>query len=365
MDFTFTELQKEMPAILDSGISVEMISAPGRGKSEFVRSIRTFMSARTGVKWGLATCFLATQDPADMGGLQYKGEMPLDDGTTIAIADPTLPLWMICEDGSPVWAYERGILFLDEYGQGSPETKRTAAELLLNRRIGKWQLPTGWSVIAASNRASDRSGVSKNFDFIINRRLEVHIQDDVEAWVSWANENGVHPMLVAFVHNNPQVVFTDGVPERQGPWPTPRSLVMFDRLMKVRNPDAEVLPIDGGALKLACGLIGEAAAAQLVATMRLLQEMPSYKEIVADPMGCHAPGKDKPDAQMLACYNLAARVVEKDFDAVVAYVERFPAEFAMTFVRAATKRNAKLLSTKTFCDWALRNKAITNAIAKI
>ena len=33
----------------------------------------------------------------------------------------------------------------------------------------------------------------------------------------------------AFVKQNPQIVFADGVPKEQGPWTTPRSTVLADR----------------------------------------------------------------------------------------------------------------------------------------
>jgi hypothetical protein len=36
----------------------------------------------------------------------------------------------------------------------------TLKELVLNKRFGKHELPPGWHVISASNRLSDKSGVS-------------------------------------------------------------------------------------------------------------------------------------------------------------------------------------------------------------
>ena len=42
----FKTLRARMPSLLDSGVSMELISAPGRGKSEFVKQTVDLMSAR-------------------------------------------------------------------------------------------------------------------------------------------------------------------------------------------------------------------------------------------------------------------------------------------------------------------------------
>ena len=50
----FSDLRKIMPAVLDSGVSVELISPPGLGKSEFVQNLVTEMGKRDGEPWGFA-----------------------------------------------------------------------------------------------------------------------------------------------------------------------------------------------------------------------------------------------------------------------------------------------------------------------
>jgi len=220
----FNDLKRRIPALLDSGVSIELVSAPGRGKSEFVRDTIAALSKRDGKQWGFATCFLATMTPSDLMGYMVPG---MRDG--VKVSEFTMPPWMLTVDGKRVDQFERGILFLDEFGQGEADVKRASAELLLNRQLGPWKLPDGWSVIAATNRAKDRSGVTKSFDFVINRRAEINITDDLQSWEDWAFSHGVDPTVITFANQNPQIVFSDGVPDKQGPWCTPRSLVMADQ----------------------------------------------------------------------------------------------------------------------------------------
>lgn len=358
----FDTLTTIAPAILDSGVSLELQSSPGLGKSEWVEQIRAFMSKRDGTEWGMATMMLATQAATDLIGYQFKGERTFErynPGKPTTITDPSMPLWMQTDDGKCVYDYERGILFLDEFGQGEPEVKRAAAELILNRRVGPWRLPKGWSVIAASNRASDRSGVTKSFDFVINRRAQVEVTPDVNSWEGWANRNGIEPLIVAYAVSNPHIVFEGKVPERQGPFCTPRSLVMLSRLLRTIKPTGE-LPTDGAAIELAAGLIGEAAAQQLVAHIRLGHELPKFDEIVKDPDNTKIPVK--PDARMLAIYELSARVDATTAKPVLHYVDRFPKEFAATFAKSVCQRIPAIVMTDAFSQWATKNATLVNML---
>jgi hypothetical protein len=177
-------------------------------------------------------------------------------------------------DGKLCTDYEYGINFLDEYGQGEGDVKRASAELLLNGRLGPHVMPKGWVTVAASNFASDRSGVSKSFDFVIGRRVEINLTDDIESWKDWALTHNVNPVLVAFAIQNPQVVFTKGVPDKQGPWCTPRSLVLCGKILEQMADENGDLPTDASAIEIAHGMIGAGAAAQLFAMIKLGQEMP-------------------------------------------------------------------------------------------
>ena len=339
------DFERRFPAYAATGLAIELISRPGRGKSQTIRRIRDQMSARDGEEWGYADLFLATQTPPDLIGYQFKGEVTYD-GKTFAITDPTMPSWFMTDTGLPVFAYKRGILHLEEFSKGQTDVKAAAAELMLHKRIGKWQLPDGWVVVASSNPTDSRSGDTKSLDFVINRRLEIHIEDDLQGWVDHALTIGVMPLTIAFAQQNPHILFSPNK-EKQGPWCTPRSLVMADTLLqalKVQNDGK--LPVDDLAIEDVAGLIGDAEAAQYFAFVRLELELPKFEAICANPTGTPVP--DRIDAMMLTCYNLAARVDDKTADAVFAYVQRLPEDFGIVFAKAAVTRNFKLLNTPAF-----------------
>lgn len=352
---------------INAGISSHLKSPPGVGKSETVEQLVADLTKRDGPdSWGFVTCFLGTMTPSDLIGYMVPTRTKNPDGTEFLASTFTVPPWMMTAPtpefphGRHINTYQRGIIFLDEFGQADGDTKKAAAQLLLKGEIGPHRLHKGIHIIAASNGKKDRSGVTKDFDFVINRQDEININPDLTSWLDWAATSGVSPIAQAFAQQNPQVVFESEVPKEQGPWTTPRSLVMADRLMQVKaQRNNGVMPDDPTTVEQMMGIMG-GGAAQYFAFVKLEREMPKYQDIIADPMKVKVP--TKPDAMMLICYQLAHMIKLPDAAQVVAYMERLPKEFAVTFATTACKRQANLVATPAFAKWARENSALMAAI---
>lgn len=348
-----TEIAEVLPGLIDSGVAIEVNGPPGVGKSDLIYQVRDVLSKRDGFEWGLSEMMLANYTAPDLMGYLTPDKMP--DGRMVSRF--TEPAWMITQDGKHLNDYKRAIVFMDEFGQGESDVKRGAANLLLNRRVGPHQLHPGVAIIAASNRTQDRSGVTKSFDFVINRRVQIELTPDVTAWERWANQHGVEPLFVAFAASNPQIVFEGKVPDKQGPWCTPRSLVMLSKMLRSVYPSGK-LPTNGAVIEIASGMIGEAAAQQLIAFVKLGHELPAFDDIVADPDGTKVPLA--PDARMLSIYELSARVSTKTAAPVLQYVDRFPKEFAATFAKSTCMRLPELIMTDAFTKWAGKHATLVN-----
>lgn len=347
------QVKKYILAANRSRTAIELRSAPGLGKSDLIDQIIAEQSA-AGEPWGLSTLFLATATPPDLIGYIFKGERS-HEGRDYLVSEPCMPQWMISTEGKPLWAYKRGFVFLDEYGQGEADVKRASAQLLLKGELGPWRIPQGWSVIAASNRAKDRSGVTKDFDFVINRRIQIEVTPDLVSWKEWALQNAVHPFFVYFAEAHPDVVFHSDVPKEQGPWCTPRSFMMAEKfLVELNGGDRHTMfPTDPGAREVVEGIIGSPATQALFQEARLGEDLPSYDDVVRYPETAKLP--TRPDAQMLLVYQCAARVGVKDFAQVTKYIERMAPEFSVTFITAATEREKQLISTRTVAEWCAKH----------
>lgn len=363
----FTDLDRVFPALFKAGIAVELRSSPGRGKSMWTRQQPARLSKLLGKPVGFASCFLATMVPSDLMGYMVPQK---HEASGKVLSQFSVPSWFQTSDpitghldGKFADDFEHGILFLDEFGQGEADVKRASAELLLNGQLGPHRLPEGWLVVAASNFASDRSGVTKDFDFLINRRTLLNIDDDMQGWLDWAMAQNVNPILLAFTNQNPGIVFSKGVPDKQGPWCTPRSLVALGQQLDAMTPPGGDMPTDAVAIEVAHGTIGAAASSQFFAMVKLGQEMPKYEDIVKSPMNAKLP--KAPDAQMLVCYRLAQSVTNKDVDPIVDYCERLPKEFSVTFAKAAVRRDPNLINTKRFGTWCTQNATLMSAIQDV
>jgi hypothetical protein len=364
------DLATEVAHVMRVGHACELISPSGRGKSDFAHWLVEEMSRQDGEKWGKAELFLATQSPPDLTGYLFKGEVTYA-GKTYSITDPTLPTWFICDDGQPVLAYKHGILIIDEYSKGQPDVKAAGAELFLHGRIGSHYLPDGWGRLALSNRVGDRSGDTKNHDFVINRRCEWHVTDDLRGTIDWWQDHNASRQVCAWAekavheqHSVPLIFMPP--PEKQGPWATPRSCFMADQYLQFKAKAqglVDQLPTDPITVETVQGYIGVPAARSLFESLILDTQMPKYEDIVKDPLTVKVP--ERADQQMMVCYNLAYNVEEKHIKQIIQYVVRMDADFAVTFVRAMLKRKPMFASNSSFLEWAMKNGTLIAQISAL
>lgn len=351
-----SDVTKRLPGWYAAGKCVYLKSAPGRGKTSVLAQAPQQISAITGKNMGLVIINGPLLTPADSIGYLVPRKVTGEGGVEHVESVYTDPFWFRTREGKRLDEYDGGIIVVDEMDKADVDVKKVIGEAALTGRLGPHQLPKGWIIWMAGNRQKDRSGSTKELDHLINRRMEIDITDDIESWNDWANTHGVSPLVKAFANQNVHIVFSDGVPEKQGPWCTPRSLVEADDYMRVLRNDDGTLPDDPLTMEEVGGMIGEAATAQLFSFVKLEREMPKYEDIVANPKTVKVP--EKPDAAMLVCYNLAHRVALADADQVIEYIGRLPKEFGVIFGKAAVQRDSRLVTTQGMTKWIRTNASL-------
>lgn len=352
----FSTIIARLPFWFEARKCVYLKSPPGRGKTSVLSAAPALLSKVTGKNIGLVIINGPLLTPADSIGYLIPKKVTTD-GVDHMESVYTDPFWFRTKEGKRLDEYDGGIIIVDEADKMDVDVKKVIGEAALSGRLGPHELPEGWMVWMAGNRQKDRSGSTKELDHLINRRMEIDVTDDIESWNDWANANDVPPLYKAFANQNVHIVFSDGVPEKQGPWCTPRSLVeaaMFHKCLPM-NSDG-TMDDSPEAMEEIGGMIGEAATAQLFSFVKLEREMPRYEDILAAPDKAKAPGK--PDAAMLICYTLAARVKVEDADKVITYVNRLDKEFSVIFAKAAVKRDPRLIVTPGFNKWVKDNASL-------
>jgi hypothetical protein len=350
-----------------AGTAMYLKGAPGIGKTSFFRDY----ALAKGDNYFYNSLNAATAILPDVVGFLLPHEATYGE-RTIDMGRFTYPHFMRDDrTGQPAFTYSRGMIVVDEYDKAAPEVKKALAVLQEEKRLGEHRLPDGFQIVVLGNRARDRSGSSKDFDFIINRRGEYDLKPDLQSWIGWAQANGVTPLAMAFAARNPEIVFEGAVPDEQGPWCTPRSLVKADEWSKAAEAEGLVIDpvkaVDDAVdnllwLQGVMAHIGAGPAAQLLAFKRLHHTLPRFSHIVKDPDGTAVPVE--PDALMLLAYELAHRATKDNLPVVARYMQRFPKSFAVSFVKVLLNRDASFISTRTLGDWSLNNASLLAAISQ-
>ncbi|GAA4981326.1 MoxR family ATPase [Uniformispora flossi] len=117
-------------------------------------------------------------------------------------------------------------LFLDELNAASPDVQKAFYSLILDRRIGSYELPAGSVVIGAGNRATDNALARPMSSALANRLVHVHLRASAADWLAWAMRSGIHPWIVEYLTQRPDHLWS-APPKSEEPFSTPRSWHML------------------------------------------------------------------------------------------------------------------------------------------
>lgn len=189
--------------------SILLLSAPGVGKSDAVR--QAAQAAGLDCKSLLGTQIA----PEDVSGIpRIVGERSVFCPPRILL--PEKP--------------EKFCLFLDELPACSPDIQKAFYSLLLERRLGEHKLPEGTWVVAAGNRAEDRSLVRSLSAALVNRTIILQVRVDVKEWVQWAIENHIREDIISYILLVPDALQRP-VPNLPVPFSTPRAWASLSQAM--------------------------------------------------------------------------------------------------------------------------------------
>jgi len=317
---------------MKADIPVFLWGAPGIGKSEVIDQVAKSLDLP------VIDFRASLRDPVDLRGLPL---VDAKNGSTRWLPPSELP--------DAKRHGERGVLKLDELNVASQAVQTACFGLVLERRVGEYELPKGWVIVAAGNRLADRASAQRMPTALRNRFAHLEVEPSLDAWSHWASKSGVHPAVIAFVRFRPE--FLHKMPEgEQNGFPTPRSWVKVAKITDA--PDAT-------RMHLVSGLIGEGPATEFEAFMRIWKQLPSIDGIFRDPKSVHVPPMGEPAALYAVSAALARRATKDNIAKAYEYAKRMPPEFTTLMMTDAIKRDPKLKETKAFTEWAVNAKEVT------
>ena len=195
---------------------------PGVGKSQVVAQVATALGIR------LIDIRAILLDPVDLRGLPT-----VEQGRAAWAIPAFLP-----EDGA-------GILFLDELNAAPPLVQAACYQLVLDRALGEYRLPDGWTVFAAGNREGDRAVTARMSSALANRFVHLVFETDIDDWSRWAMGAGdLRPEVVAFLRWRPELLHQFEPTEKA--FPSPRAWASISHILAAAPPsDVEFALYEG------------------------------------------------------------------------------------------------------------------------
>jgi hypothetical protein len=333
-----SQITTALSYLIDANQPVMLHGSPGVGKSDVVRQI----AKQRGIE--LIDLRLSQLDPVDLRGV------PSVD-TKKRITTWNTPSFL------PTGG--KGILFLDEINSAAQATQAAAYQLVLDRKLGDYELPPGWAIVAAGNRTTDRAIVNQMSTALKNRFTHLHYEVNNDDWCEWALKNNIAVEVLGFIRFRPMLLNefeqrNDSKEEKERvqrlkdaqAFATPRSWEFLSKVVQ-QKPSSDI------EYELYTGVVGEGAAAEFMGYLKYYRDLPNLDALLMNPGSAKVP--EEPATLYALATGLATKATQDNMERVVKYALRLPAEFQVLLMKDAIVRDNELTQTKSFNDWAIKN----------
>ena len=303
----------------------------GAGKSDVVGSVAKEL------KLELRDVRLNLMDPVDF-------KFPVVSGT-----DRNKVVTFVHPDFLPTKG--KGILFLDEMNSAPQSVQAAAYQLILNRKLGNYTMPDGWAIIAAGNRAGDRSVVNAQPAALANRFVHIDFSVDVDDWLLWAAQNNISEVTRGFIKFRPGLLHDFNAQTNPRAFPSPRSWSFVDDVFRQGLPAVI-------ERELISGTVGEGAMIEYIQFAAVYRDLPTVEEIMLNPDTAPVPDDKNPAAQYAICTMLDSRADKSNMGRLHTYVSRMRTEFQVFFMRSAVRINRDITQTKEFQSWVMKHQDV-------
>ena len=327
-DYTLrpSELAETLALLVEARQPTILWGAPGCAKSALAQQVadqasRQYLDVRA-----------LLLDPVDLRGIPWRD----DNGRTRWAPPAFLP---------PAGDPGRWLVNLEELPTAVPMVQAALYQLVLDRKVGEYELPEGASLIACGNRETDRGVVHRMPTPLASRFVHLEIRVDAEDWLAWGAANGIAPEVLFYIQMRPDLLHSFDPQAKEKAFCCPRTWEMVTNIVNQRgNPDPAV------ERALFRGTVGEAAAVEFSAFLKVWRELPHPKAVLDDPGNAIVP--DNASALIALCGSLYRMADDIILDAIVTYAQRLRPEVGEFLVGSCIRRDPDLQRSPAFIRWA-------------
>lgn len=324
-----TQIIPVIKAALQNNINLCISGAPGTGKSSIVEQVTKELN------YDLITEIGSVSDPTD-----YKGAIYVNNGEA-----NFLPFNNLRRLLNPTI---ETVMFIDDLLWASPAVISAISSLILLREVNGQKISDKVRFIAATNRKLDNCNVNNAPLSLVSRFGSiVNLDVDLESWKKWAlNPNNNIPLeVVSFLNFRPNLISNFTGKKDLENFACPRTWEACSKWIRLGISDFETIS----------GAIGQAAATEFLAFYKTYKELAGLPEkVILNPLNTEIPTNQ---ATLYALFGaLSHKATEKNYDAILSYVERCPTEFAVFYIKDSTTRNPKLTQTEAFVKFCAKHQ---------
>jgi len=317
-------LTEALSALVEQKVPTFLWGAPGIGKSSIVRQIAEnqnldFIDLR-----------LALMDPTDLKGIPFYDK----ESHTALWAPPSF----LPREG-------KGILFLDELNSAAPAVQSSAYQLILDRRVGEYELPAGWAIVAAGNREGDRGVTYRMPAPLANRFVHFELEVSVQDWREWAYKYELDSRIIAYISYKNEHLFTFDAKNESKSFATPRSWEYAANILKSNLPATLLLDTLGGA-------VGRDVAVSFLSFIQVMDRLPDIEAILEGKSFVYSDEVD-------VLYALSSGIVshylqnpsKSSLENLLRYTLELKGEFAVMITQDLQREGITMEESVAFKEW--------------
>lgn len=339
----------QLPEILDTairaGVMVGVEGASGMGKTACFRQA----AERNGRK--LCDLTASVMDPSADVCMAFadreSGFLNFHHNKGLPFVG-TEDIWM--QNGRPP------ALFIDELPNAPSAVISMWQKLIHDKGINGRPLIPGTWIGWAGNRAMDNAGVNRIPFPFLNRTVLVSLTHDLEAFVTYCNQNDVNEFVPAFLKQRPELLSyelltrdtTEGERAVDLSIPQPSERAWAEMV----GPILDHFSTASHRLVMLSGAVGDGPAREMETFFELRFDMPDIDRILA------GEPEERPK-NISTCYvvvsALVRRVTRENIKNCFAYLKRMDPEFSTLFASEVGRKDRRLASTQAYTEWAVAN----------
>lgn len=350
---TLKQMTPIAEALMEANIVPMISGSPGIGKSQIVKYIADKHNLF------LIDVRLSECDPTDIMGFPTVDEetqksfyRPM---ATFPLAGDKLPVKRD-ENGKEIIdpktgepeTYDGWLLFLDEFKNGDPSVQRASYKLVLDRKVGLYDLHKDCRIVCAGNLTSDKAMVQTMSTALVSRMAQFEIELSVDDWLEWADSAGIDHRIKAYIGwKRESALYTFDPKKAEDVYACPRTWDFTSKMIKGKD----IKSSEAADRVLLSSFIGLGLAREFLSFTELFHTLLKPEDIIKDPEGVKLG--DGMDVQWAYINILPSHVTEETLEPIVKFIKRMHGDLQIVAIRQINQAtDYKFKYTPVIKEWA-------------